>query len=141
MLMDEQYYEVLEEFGDEFDVSMGVEVVQKLLKDMDLQQEICELCEELLIVNFEIKSKKIVKCLKLMEVFYEFGNDLMWMILSVLFVFLSDLCFLVFLDGGCFVILDLNDFYCRVINWNNCLKWFLDLNVSDIIVCNEKCML
>lgn len=59
----------------------------------------------------------------------------------VLLVFLLDLCLLVLFDGGCFVILDLNDLYCCVINCNNCLKCLLDFVVLDIIVCNEKCML
>lgn len=63
------------------------------------------------------------------------------MILIVLLVLLLDLCLLVLLDGGCFVIFDLNDLYCCVINCNNCLKCLLDLVVLDIIVCNEKCML
>lgn len=60
--------------------------------------------------------------------------------MMVFLVFLLDLCFLVLLDGGCFVMFDFNDLYCCVINCNNCFKCFLDLVVLDIIVCNEKCM-
>ncbi|MCK5792403.1 MAG: DNA-directed RNA polymerase subunit beta', partial [Ketobacter sp.] len=141
MLTDEQYYEALEEFGDEFDASMGAEAVQKLLLDMDLEQEIRELREELPNVNSETKIKKITKRLKLMEAFNESGNDPTWMILSVLPVLPPDLRPLVPLDGGRFATSDLNDLYRRVINRNNRLKRLLDLNAPDIIVRNEKRML
>ena len=36
LLSDEQYYEALEEFGDEFDAKMGAEAIQALMEDMDL---------------------------------------------------------------------------------------------------------
>ncbi len=141
MLTDEQYYEALEEFGDEFDASMGAEAVQKLLLDMDLEQEIRELREELPTINSETKIKKVTKRLKLMEAFHESGNDPTWMILSVLPVLPPDLRPLVPLDGGRFATSDLNDLYRRVINRNNRLKRLLDLNAPDIIVRNEKRML
>lgn len=120
---------------------MGVEVVYELFNVIDLEYEIGCLCEEILQINLEIKIKKLFKCLKLMEVFQGFGNKFEWMVLIVLLVLLLDLCLLVLLDGGCFVIFDLNDLYCWVINCNNCLKCLFDLVVLDIIVCNEKCML
>lgn len=44
-------------------------------------------------------------------------------------------------DGGWFVMFDLNDLYCRVINCNNWLKRLIDLGVLEIIVNNEKWML
>ncbi len=141
MLTDEQYYEALEEFGDEFEASMGAEAVQKLLDDMDLEQEVKDLREELQSVNSETKIKKITKRLKLMEAFVESGNDPTWMILSVLPVLPPDLRPLVPLDGGRFATSDLNDLYRRVINRNNRLKRLLDLNAPDIIVRNEKRML
>ena len=141
MLTDEQYYEALEEFGDEFDASMGAEAVQKLLEDMDLEQEVRDLREELQTVNSETKIKKITKRLKLMEAFLDSGNDPCWMILSVLPVLPPDLRPLVPLDGGRFATSDLNDLYRRVINRNNRLKRLLDLNAPDIIVRNEKRML
>lgn len=89
----------------------------------------------------ELKLKKIIKCLKIVEFFLELGNCFEWMVLIVILVILLELCLLVLLDGGCFVILDLNDLYCCVINCNNCLKWLIELCVFDIIVCNEKWML
>lgn len=37
ILIEEQYLDALEEFGDEFDAKMGAEVIQVLLKSMDLE--------------------------------------------------------------------------------------------------------
>lgn len=56
------------------------------------------------------------------------------MIFDVFFVIFFEFRLMVQLDGGCFVIFDLNDFYCCVINCNNCLKCFLDFGVFSIIV-------
>lgn len=112
-----------------------------MLLMIDFEVIVEQLCEELKEVIGELKFKKIIKCLKIVESFLELGNCLEWMILIVVLVILFELCLLVLLDGGCFVILDLNDLYCCVINWNNCLKCLIELCVLDIIVCNEKCML
>jgi DNA-directed RNA polymerase subunit beta' len=40
LLTDEQYYEAMEEFGDEFTAKMGAEAVQDLMKQLDLDGEI-----------------------------------------------------------------------------------------------------
>ncbi len=141
MLTDEQYYEALEQYGDEFEAMMGAEAVHRLLNDMDLDLEVRQLREELPSVTSETKIKKITKRLKLMEAFVESGNKPEWMILTVLPVLPPDLRPLVPLDGGRFATSDLNDLYRRVINRNNRLKRLLDLNAPDIIVRNEKRML
>ena len=141
MLNDEQYYESLEEFGDEFEAMMGAEAVKRLLNDMDMAREIQEMREELPTITSETKSKKVSKRLKLMEAFHDSGNDPEWMIFTVLPVLPPDLRPLVPLDGGRFATSDLNDLYRRVINRNNRLKRLLDLNAPDIIVRNEKRML
>ena len=39
LLTDEQYYEALEEFGDEFEAKMGAEAIQNLMMDMDVDDE------------------------------------------------------------------------------------------------------
>ncbi|MBL4865271.1 MAG: DNA-directed RNA polymerase subunit beta', partial [Pseudomonadales bacterium] len=141
MLTDEQYYEALEEFGDEFEAKMGAEAVQRLLLDLDLAAEINQVREEIPTTNSETKIKKYSKRLELMEAFQTSGNDPKWMILTVLPVLPPDLRPLVPLDGGRFATSDLNDLYRRVINRNNRLKRLLDLNAPDIIVRNEKRML
>ncbi|PPI88955.1 DNA-directed RNA polymerase subunit beta' [Candidatus Pantoea edessiphila] len=141
ILTEEQYLDVLEEFGDEFDAKMGAEAIQYLLKNMELEQECEQLREEINETNSETKRKKLTKRIKLLEAFIQSGNKPEWMILSVLPVLPPDLRPLVPLDGGRFATSDLNDLYRRVINRNNRLKRLLDLSAPDIIVRNEKRML
>ena len=141
LLSDEQYYEALEEFGDDFDARMGAEAIKALLADIDLEDEVNTLREEIPQTNSETKLKKLSKRLKLLEAFHNSGNNPEWMILTVLPVLPPDLRPLVPLDGGRFATSDLNDLYRRVINRNNRLKRLLDLNAPDIIVRNEKRML
>jgi len=141
LLSDEQYYESLEEFGDDFEAKMGAEAVQDLMADMDVVVEANALREEIPQTNSETKLKKLSKRLKLLDGFVNSGNKPEWMVLNVLPVLPPDLRPLVPLDGGRFATSDLNDLYRRVINRNNRLKRLLDLNAPDIIVRNEKRML
>ena len=141
LLTDEQYYEAMEEFSDEFEAKMGAEAVQALMKDMDVDGEVARLREEIPATNSETKLKKLSKRLKLLEAFVNSGNKPEWMVMTVLPVLPPDLRPLVPLDGGRFATSDLNDLYRRVINRNNRLKRLLDLNAPDIIVRNEKRML
>ncbi|VFT41334.1 DNA-directed RNA polymerase subunit beta' [Pseudomonas aeruginosa] len=67
LLNDEQYFEALEEFGDDFDARMGAEAVHELLNAIDLEHEIGRLREEIPQTNSETKIKKLSKRLKLME--------------------------------------------------------------------------
>ena len=141
LLNDEQYYEALEEFGDEFDARMGAEAVKELLEGIDLQAEVDSLREEIPQTNSETKIKKFSKRLKILEAFLYSGNKPGDMVMTVLPVLPPDLRPLVPLDGGRFATSDLNDLYRRVINRNNRLKRLLELNAPDIIVRNEKRML
>ncbi len=141
LLTDEQYYEAMEEFSDDFEAKMGAEAVQALMKDMDVDSEVARLREEIPATNSETKLKKLSKRLKLLEAFVDSGNKPAWMVMTVLPVLPPDLRPLVPLDGGRFATSDLNDLYRRVINRNNRLKRLLDLNAPDIIVRNEKRML
>jgi DNA-directed RNA polymerase subunit beta' len=141
LLTDEEYFQKLEEYGDEFDAKMGAEAIEALLLALDLNCEIARLREEIPATNSETKIKKLSKRLKLMEAFVDSGNKPEWMILSVLPVLPPDLRPLVPLDGGRFATSDLNDLYRRAINRNNRLKRLLDLSAPDIIVRNEKRML
>src|SRR5690554_1275205 len=141
LLNDEQYYEALEEFGDEFDARMGAEAIKELLEDIDLQAEVDALREEIPQTNSETKIKKFSKRLKILEAFLYSGNKPGDMVMTVLPVLPPDLRPLVPLDGGRFATSDLNDLYRRVINRNNRLKRLLELNAPDIIVRNKKRML
>jgi DNA-directed RNA polymerase subunit beta' len=141
LLTEEQYLDALEQHGDEFGALMGAEAMQKLLKNLDIKEEINKIREELPATTSETKLKKLTKRLKLLEAFQESGNHPEWMIMSVLPVLPPDLRPLVALDGGRFATSDLNDLYRRVINRNNRLKRLLELSAPDIIVRNEKRML
>ncbi len=141
LLSDDEYYEALEEFGDEFEAMMGAEGVQKLLKEIDLEEEIATIRDEIPNTRSETKIKKFSKRLKLLEAFLNSGNKPEWMVLDVLPVLPPDLRPLVPLDGGRFATSDLNDLYRRVINRNNRLRRLLELSAPDIIVRNEKRML
>ncbi len=141
LLTDEQYFEAMEEFGDEFDAKMGAEAIQQLVVDIDLNRDAQDIREEIPNTNSETKIKKLSKRLKLLEAFLQSGNKPEWMILEALPILPPDLRPLVPLDGGRFATSDLNDLYRRVINRNNRLKRLLDLNAPDIIVRNEKRML
>ena len=89
----------------------------------------------------ELKQKKYLKRLKVVENFMESGNRPEWMIMKVVPVIPPDLRPLVPLDGGRFATSDLNDLYRRVINRNNRLKRLIELRAPGIIIRNEKRML
>ena len=78
LLNDEQYYEAIEEFGDEFEAKMGAEAIQGLLSHIILDEEIQRLREEIPATNSETKIKKLSKRLKLLEAFYNSGNNPQW---------------------------------------------------------------
>jgi len=75
MMNDEQYFEAMEEFGDDFDARMGAEAIQALLKDLDMAQEAIQLREDIPATNSETKIKKLSKRLKLMEAFFGFWQQ------------------------------------------------------------------
>lgn len=141
LLTEEQYLDMVEKYGDDFQALMGAEGIRKLLGDIDLPSEVENLKSELEVTTSEAKNKKIAKRLKVLEAFLRSGIKPEWMILEVLPVLPPDLRPLVPLDGGRFATSDLNDLYRRVINRNNRLKRLLDLKAPDIIVRNEKRML
>lgn len=141
LLDDEEYFNALEQYGDEFIAKMGAEAVQDLLRDIDVDGEIDELRTAIPQTGSETKLKKMSKRLQLLESFRDSNNKPEWMVMTVLPVLPPDLRPLVPLEGGRFATSDLNDLYRRVINRNNRLKRLLELNAPDIIVRNEKRML
>lgn len=141
LLTEEDYFNKVEEYGDEFVALMGAEAVRELLKSMDVEDQITTLRAELSSTGSETKIKKISKRLKVLEAFQRSGIKPEWMVLEVLPVLPPELRPLVPLDGGRFATSDLNDLYRRVINRNNRLKRLLELRAPEIIVRNEKRML
>ena len=142
MLTEDDYYRAQDEYGeDSFTADIGAEAIRKLLEAIDLEGEKEKLLIELAETKSELKPKKIVKRLKVIEAFMESGNKPEWMILTIIPVIPPELRPLVPLDGGRFATSDLNDLYRRVINRNNRLKRLIELRAPDIIIRNEKRML
>jgi DNA-directed RNA polymerase subunit beta' len=142
LLTEDELLEAQDSFGeDAFSAGIGAEAVRIMLMDLDLAGEKEILLKELSETKSELKPKKIIKRLKVVESFLESGNRPEWMILEVVPVIPPELRPLVPLDGGRFATSDLNDLYRRVINRNNRLKRLMELRAPDIIVRNEKRML
>jgi DNA-directed RNA polymerase subunit beta' len=142
LLTEDELLAAQDEYGeDAFSSAIGAEAVKQMLMDLDLVQERDDLLAELAVTKSELKPKKIIKRLKVVESFIDSGNKPEWMILDVIPVIPPELRPLVPLDGGRFATSDLNDLYRRVINRNNRLKRLIELRAPDIIVRNEKRML
>ena len=139
LLTEEEYIDLKEEYGDDFEVGIGAEAVRKLLEEVDLNKLDDELRADLRDTLSDTKKKKLVKRLKVVEALKKSAiNKPEWMILTVLPVIPPDLRPLVPLDGGRFATSDLNDLYRRVINRNNRLKRLQELNAPEIIIRTKR---
>ncbi len=142
MLSEEEFLDAQDQYGeDAFRAGIGAEAIREMLAAIDLEAEAERLRVELAEATGELKPKKIIKRLKLVESFLESANRPEWMVLTVVPVIPPELRPLVPLDGGRFATSDLNDLYRRVINRNNRLKRLIELRAPDIIIRNEKRML
>ncbi len=142
LISEEEFINAQDEYGeDSFEASIGAEAIKKMLISLDLNAERVKVRDDMRETGSDIKRKKLVKRLKLIESFLESGARPEWMILEVVPVIPPELRPLVPLDGGRFTTSDLNDLYRRVINRNNRLKRLIELRAPDIIIRNEKRML
>ncbi len=140
LLTDAEYRSAREKYEDDFRAGMGAEAVRELLREIDIPALSAELKEKLAESQGQ-KKIKIIKRLEVVEAFRKSGNRPEWMILETIPVLPPDIRPMVQLDGGRFATSDLNELYRRVINRNNRLKHFLEMNAPDIIIRNEKRML
>jgi DNA-directed RNA polymerase subunit beta' len=141
LLTDDDYIAKMEEYGDDFNASMGAEGIRDLLSNLNINIEIENVRRDMAATSSETKIKKLSKRLKILEAFNKSGIKPEWMVFTVLPALPPELRPLVPLDGGRFATSDLNDLYRRVINRNNRLKRLLELKAPEIIVRNEKRML
>ncbi len=142
LMSEEEHMDAQDAYGmDAFTAGIGAEAIREMLSQIDLEGEAEALRADLAVATGELKPKKIIKRLKIVEAFLESGNRPEWMIMTVVPVIPPELRPLVPLDGGRFATSDLNDLYRRVINRNNRLKRLIELRAPDIIVRNEKRML
>ncbi len=146
LLSEEQWLEIEEQIFAEnselegIDVGIGAEAVQRLLQEINLEEEAEKLRKEVVETKGQ-KRAKIIKRLRVMDHFVATGSAPDWMVLSVIPVIPPDLRPMVQLDGGRFATSDLNDLYRRVINRNNRLARLQEIMAPEIIVRNEKRML
>ena len=142
LLSEEDYLDAQDQYGeDAFRAGIGAEAIREMLSEIDLDATAEQLRIDLSEATGELKPKKIIKRLKLVEHFLESQNRPEWMIMTVVPVIPPELRPLVPLDGGRFATSDLNDLYRRVINRNNRLARLQEILAPEIIVRNEKRML
>ncbi|BFM39190.1 DNA-directed RNA polymerase subunit gamma [Synechocystis sp. LKSZ1] len=135
---DQIYAEDSELYG--IEVGIGAEAIQRLLEELNLEEEAEKLREEILNSKGQ-KRAKLIKRLRVIDNFIATNSQAEWMVLSVIPVIPPDLRPMVQLDGGRFATSDLNDLYRRVINRNNRLARLQEILAPEIIVRNEKRML
>jgi len=141
VINEEEYRALKEKYGGGFEVGMGGEAIKKLLKEINLSEEVENLRLEMEEETSYQKRRKIVRRLEILEAFLKSGNKPEWMILDVIPVIPPELRPMVQLDGGRFATSDLNDLYRRVINRNNRLERLIALKAPEIIIRNEKRMM
>jgi len=140
LLTEEEYRDLHEKYGDLFDAGMGAEAILEVLREIDIEKLHDKLLEDIRTASRQ-QYDKVSKKLQLVEALKESGNRPEWMVLTVLPVLPPALRPVVQLDGGRFVISDLNDLYRRVINRNNRLRRLMNLGAPEAIIRNEKRML
>ena len=101
MMSEEEFMDAQDTYGmDAFTANIGAEAIREMLAAIDLEAEAEQLRAELKEATGELKPKKIIKRLKVVESFLESGNRPEWMILTVVPVIPPELRPLVPLDGG-----------------------------------------
>lgn len=140
ILTEEKKQELKDKYGDILRIGTGAEAIEEILRGIDIDSLHRELLEELKNASGQ-NRRKLSKWLQLVEDFKVSGNKPEWMILTVLPVLPPSLRPVVQLDGGRFVISDVNDLYRRIINRNNRLRRLIVLGAPEVIIRNEKRML
>ena len=140
LLNEEEYRELREKASDVFEAGMGAEAILEVVRKVDVEKLYQQLLEEVRTASGQ-HYNKVSKRLQFVEALRLSENKPEWMVLTVLPVLPPALRPVVQLDGGRFVISDLNDLYRRVINRNNRLRRLIGLGAPEAIIRNEKRML
>jgi DNA-directed RNA polymerase subunit beta' len=141
LLSEEEYQELLDQFGDRFTAKMGAGAISDLAGEMDLDEISADLRAHMKVETSAERRRKLLQRLRTVEAFRHSGNKPDWMVLKVLPVIPPDLRPLVPLEGGRYATSDLNDLYRRVITRNNRLRNLISIKAPEIILRNEKRML
>lgn len=119
---------------------IGAEIILDLLKDINLNEQI-KINRDIILQypNSIIKLKHATRRIRILESFLTTHSKPEWMILTVLPVIPPGLRPLVQLEGGQFVVSDLNELYRKLIYRNDRLANFLSSSSTPgIIVRSEK---
>ena len=140
ILSEQDHARFLTQFGNRFKALTGAEAIEKLLTDLNLEEEDQKLRRELEIAPKQ-KRGHLIKRLDIIEAFMHSENRPEWMVLHVLPVLPPDLRPLVQLDGGRFATTDLNKLYKRIIDRNKRLRKLYTQNAPYLMIKNEKRMI
>lgn len=139
LLTEDEYQSACDAEGAEmFQVSIGVEAIEILLKDLNLEAEIKKVKEELELTGTKPKRKKLIMRFKLLNGFYENKIKPEWMVIRVLPVLPADLRPIVSIEAGRLAASDITELYRRFIIRHNRLKHLIDLSAPEILIRNAK---
>jgi len=140
IISEQMFHDLNMKYGQLMDVGIGAEAVLKLLKIVNLKDEIAK-AEDESQRQIGLARGKILKRIRILRNLSTAGIEPSWLILTRLPVIPPDLRPMVQLDGGRFAASDLNDLYRRVLNRNNRLKRLISQGAPEVICRNEKRML
>jgi len=142
-IITENEYEAYRElYPDKIEAHYGAAAVKKLLEMIDLEKLRAQIEAELAeLPKSSGRALKLLRRLKTVKSLIKSGTRPEWMVLEALPVIPPELRPMIQIDGGRFATTDLNDLYRRVINRNNRLKRFLELNAPEVMIRNEMRML
>ena len=140
IISEQIYHELNMKYGRIVEVGIGAEAILKLLKNINLSEEITK-AEEASKKQIGLARGKILKRVRALKNLLGAEIKPEWLILTKLPVIPPDLRPMVQLDGGRFAASDLNDLYRRVLNRNNRLKRLMSQGAPEVICRNEKRML
>ena len=132
---------LLEKYKGLFEFGIGAEALIKILKKINLEEEIKKIKQNFTQTSSSIRKDKLYKRLKIFTSLSQTNSRPEWMFLSVIGVLPLGLRPMVQLDEGNYASSDLNDLYRKIINRNNRLKYLLEIKSPEVIIRNEKRML
>lgn len=138
----EDYQNLKEEYGSDFEALIGGEALHALLKEVNIKNIARNIRK-----NLEAQKggkgerRRWRRRLKVIEDFVNSGNEPTNMMMMCIPVLPPDLRPLVPLKGGKFASSDLNDLYRRIINRNNRLKQITEMGAPTVMLHNEKRLL
>lgn len=139
LLTEDEYQSACDAEGVEtFKVSTGVEAIEILLKEINLETEIAQVKKDLEATGMKAKRKKLIMRFKLLNGFHQNNIKPEWMVLRVLPVMPADLRPIVSIEAGRLAASDITELYRRFIIRHNRLKHLLELDAPEILIRNAK---